>query len=46
VLRSAVADTSKIATDPMDFIIGPRLVTTPNLTSAFIMSVDYTEIEW
>lgn len=46
VLKSTITDPAKIPTDPMDFLIGPRLANSPNLTSEFDMYVDYVEITW
>lgn len=46
VLKTTITDPAKIPTDPMDFLIGPRLVNKPNLTAPFDMYVDYVEITW
>jgi hypothetical protein len=47
VLKHTITDVSVIPTDPMDFIIGPRLVTgSAPLTADFAEIVDSTEIEW
>jgi beta-glucanase (GH16 family) len=45
-LLQTITDTSVIPTDPMDFLLGTRLVTTPALTSEFDERVDSTDIEW
>jgi hypothetical protein len=46
-LLQTITDTSVIPTDPMDFIIGPRLVTgAPPLPADFTESADSTEIAW
>jgi beta-glucanase (GH16 family) len=46
-LLQTITDTSVIPTDPMDFLIGPRLVTgAPSLPADFTESADSTEIDW
>jgi len=45
-LLQTITDTRFIPTDPLDLVIGARLVTTPVLTSRFDMIVDSCEIEW
>jgi hypothetical protein len=46
-LLQTITDTTVIPTDPMDFIIGPRLVTgAPALTADFVESADSAEIAW
>ena len=46
-LMKTVTDPNYIPTDPMSFIIGPRLVTgSAPLTADFTETVDWTEIEW
>jgi hypothetical protein len=42
-----ITNTDVIPTDPVDFIIGPRLVTgSAALTADFVEIVDFTTIEW
>jgi hypothetical protein len=45
-LLQTISDTTVIPTDPMDFLLGTRLVTTPALTGEFDEIVDSTQIEW
>jgi hypothetical protein len=46
-LMKTIEDLSVIPTDPMDFIIGPRLVTgSAPLNADFAETVDWTEISW
>jgi hypothetical protein len=45
-LLQTIADTSVIPTDPMDFLLGTRLVTAPTLSAEFDELVDSTQIEW
>jgi hypothetical protein len=46
-LLDTITDTSVIPTDPVDYIIGPRLVTgSDSLEATFSESVDSTELSW
>ena len=46
-LLQTITDTSVIPTDPVDFIIGPRLVTgSPALAADFVEIADSTDISW
>jgi hypothetical protein len=45
-LLQTITDTTVIPTDPMDFLLGGRLVTTPVLGAEFDERVDSTQIEW
>jgi hypothetical protein len=46
-LLETITDASVIPTDPVDFIIGPRLVTgAPALAADFVEIADSTEISW
>jgi hypothetical protein len=45
-LLQTITDTRVIPTDPMDFLLGTRLVTSPNLTSEFDEIISSTTIEW
>jgi hypothetical protein len=46
-LMETITDPAVIPTDPMKYIIGPRLVTgSAPLEQDFTETVDYTEIEW
>jgi hypothetical protein len=46
-LMHSITDTSVIPTDPMKFIIGPRLVTgSAPLGATFTETADWAEIEW
>jgi hypothetical protein len=47
VLMEIITDPTVIPTDPMKFILGPRLVTgSAPLDSTFTELIDFTEIEW
>jgi len=46
-LLHTITDPTVIPTDPVDFLIGPRLVTgSAALPDPFVESVDSTEISW
>jgi hypothetical protein len=45
-LLQTITDTTVIPTDPMDFLLGTRLVTTPALTSEFDEKVTHTRLDW
>jgi hypothetical protein len=45
-LVQTMTDTKFIPSEPLELVIGTRLVTTPVLTSRFDMTVDSCEIEW
>jgi hypothetical protein len=45
-LLQTITDTRFIPTDPLDLVLGARLVTAPVLTSRFDAMVDSCEIEW
>jgi hypothetical protein len=45
-LLQTITDTTVIPTDPMDFLLGTRLVNTPTLTSEFDEKVSHAQLEW
>lgn len=45
-LLDEITDADAIAAAPMYFLVGPRLVRSPALTSPFVESVDYLKVAW